>query len=247
MTRVSVVIPVYNEGEAIERCVDQLLDAITFPAELLFVYDDPSDTTVAPLERRAALDARVKPTLNTYGRGPAKAIRFGVDAATSPVVVVTMADGSDDPHQIDELTKLVERGVVVAAASRYMKGGQQVGGPLVKASISRLAGITLHWVARVGTHDPPNSFKAYDREFVRSVGIDSDAGFAIGLELVAKARRSRQKVAEIPTIWLDRVEGESNFRMREWLMVYLKWWFFAFGPKSEPESLNARKLKEIDS
>ena len=45
------------------------------------------------------------------------------------VVVVTMADGCDDPQQIDQLARLVERGVVVAAASRYSKGGQQVGGP----------------------------------------------------------------------------------------------------------------------
>ena len=40
-----------------------------------------------------------------------------------------MADGCDDARQIDELARLVERGVAVAAASRYMAGGQQVGGP----------------------------------------------------------------------------------------------------------------------
>ena len=61
--------------------------------------------------------------------GPANAIRFGIDAAAAPVAVVTMADGCDDPRQIDDLARLVERGVAVAAASRYMPGGQQVGGP----------------------------------------------------------------------------------------------------------------------
>ena len=58
-----------------------------------------------------------------------------------------MADGSDDAEQIDELCKLVERGVVVAAASRYMSGGQQIGGPVLKSQLSRLAGLSLFWLA----------------------------------------------------------------------------------------------------
>ena len=118
-----------------------------------------------------------------------------------------MADGSDDAEQIDELCKLVERGVVVAAASRYMSGGQQIGGPMMKSQLSRLAGLSLYWFARVGTRDATNSFKAYSVEFVRDVHIDSDTGFEIGIELVAKARRLRQPVAEIPTIWLERAHG----------------------------------------
>ncbi len=130
-----------------------------------------------------------------------------------------MADGSDDPAQIDDLTVLVERGVVVAAASRYMAGGQQVGGPFFKGLMSRLAGWSLYLLARTGTHDATNSFKAYSRDFVSEVGIDSRAGFEIGLELTAKARRLRRPVAELPTIWLDRTEGESNFKIAKWLPV----------------------------
>jgi dolichol-phosphate mannosyltransferase len=153
------------------------------------------------------------------------------------VVVVTMADGCDDPQQIDQLARLVERGVVVAAASRYMKGGQQVGGPLLKRTMSRTAGISLHLLARVGTRDATNSFKAYDRAFVQSVGIESDAGFEVGLELVAKARRLRLPVAEVPTIWLDRSFGVSNFKLAKWLPSYLRWYRFAYGRKLTVEDL----------
>jgi dolichol-phosphate mannosyltransferase len=169
------------------------------------------------------------------GCGPAFAIRYGIHRASAPVVVVTMADGSDDPRQIDELTRLVERGVVVAAASRYMPGGQQVGGPAVKSLLSRTAGRTLYWFARVGTRDATNSFKAYRREFVEQVGIASTDGFEIGLELTAKARRLRQPVAEIPTIWLDRETGISRFKLAKWLPKYLRWYWFAFGRRLEPE------------
>src|SRR5205085_1672071 len=136
------------------------------------------------------------PTHNTYGPGPANAIRFGIDHAEADVAVVTMADGSDDPSQIDPLTRLVERGVVVACASRYMRGGQQVGGPWLKSKVSRLAGVSLSLVGRVGTHDATNSFKAYSRDFIQQVGIESDAGFEMGIEMVAKARRLKLPVAE---------------------------------------------------
>jgi dolichol-phosphate mannosyltransferase len=241
--RVSVVVTAYNEGDGIVACLDRILEAVTLPCEVLVVYDSPDDTTAPFVREYAARDSRVVPTLNTYGRGPARAIRFGFDAARSDVVVVTMADGSDDPQQIDQLARLVERGVVVAAASRYSTGGQQVGGPAFKSLLSRMAGLSLHWVARVGTRDATNSFKAYSRSFVQDVGIESDAGFEVGIELVAKARRLRLPVAELPTIWLERQFGVSNFKLRKWLPRYLRWYLFAFGPALTAPDLQARQKR----
>jgi glycosyltransferase involved in cell wall biosynthesis len=236
--RVSVIITAYNEGEGIVACLDRVLEAVHLPCEVLVVYDSPDDSTAPYVEKYAREDGRVIPTLNTYGRGPARAIRYGIDTARADVVVVTMADGCDDPQQIDQLARLVERGVVVAAASRYARGGQQVGGPVLKRTLSRLAGLSLHWFARVGTRDATNSFKAYDKSFVRDVGIESDAGFEVGLELVAKAKRLRLPIAEIPTIWLDRTFGVSNFKLAKWLPAYLRWYLFAFGPKLSLDELN---------
>ena len=238
--RVSVVIPVYNEGEAIVTHLDRIFEVVSLPCEVIVVYDFPEDTTVPYLEKYARDEHRLVPQLNTFGRGPAHAIRFGVDHASSDVVVVTMADGSDDPQQIDQLTRLVERGVVVAAASRYMRSGQQVGGPWLKSLFSRWAGLSLYLFARVGTHDATNSFKAYSTKFVRSVGIDSKSGFEVGIELVSKARRLRLPVAELPTIWLDRSTGVSNFKMWAWIPRYLRWYRLAFGPKLSPAELKRK-------
>jgi dolichol-phosphate mannosyltransferase len=237
--RVSVVIPAYNEGEAILAVLDRLLESITIPCEVLVVVDFSDDSTVAPVEAGALADARLRLLVNSYGRGPANAIRYGIEHAQAPVAVVTMADGSDDPRQIDDLTRLVERGVVVAAASRYAPGGQQVGGPLLKSVLSRAAGRSLHVLARVGTRDATNSFKAYSTTFVREVGIDSRAGFEIGLELTAKAKRLRLPVAEVPTIWLERQSGMSNFKVAAWIPRYLHWYRLAFGPRLSADKLRA--------
>jgi len=229
--RISVVVPVFNEGDSINTFLDRVFESVTMPCEVLAVYDSDEDTTRAHLEAYAAHEPRLLPTLNTYGRGPANAIRYGIDNAEAEIIVVTMSDGSDDPQQIEALAHLVERGVVVAAASRYAKGGQQVGGPFLKRILSRAAGLSLYWFARVGTRDATNSFKAYDRDFVRKVGVESDTGFEMGLELVAKARRYRLPVAELPTIWLDRTVGQSNFQLWSWLPRYLRWYRYSFGPR----------------
>jgi len=241
--RVSIVVPAYNEGEAIVSCLERIFDGVTLPCEVLVVFDHPDDPTVPFVEEFARRDERVVPTLNTYGRGPARAIRFGIDTARSPVAVVTMADGSDDPEQIDELCKLVERGVVIACASRYMSGGQQIGGPFMKMMLSRLAGLSLFWFGSVGTRDATNSFKAYSTDFVRDVGIESDSGFEIGIELVAKARRLRRPVAELPTIWLERMQGASNFKVVQWIPRYLHWYRFAFGPQLTREQVKAERKR----
>jgi len=236
---VAVVIPAYNEGDDIVPVLDRIFDSVESACDIYVVVDCEADTTLPAVRKYAESQPHLHPLVNTYGRGPANAIRFGIDAVDAPVVVVTMADGSDDPRQIDTLARLVDRGVVIAAASRYLPGGQQVGGPALKGTLSRLAGRSLGSLARVGTRDATNSFKAYSTEFIRDVGIDSRRGFEIGIELTAKARRMRLPVAEVPTIWLDRQLGDSNFDLKGWLPHYLAWYRYAFGPQLTAQQIRA--------
>lgn len=239
--RTSIVIPAYNEGDAILPVLERISDGVTLPHEVLVVVDFAEDTTAEHVRRYAQDRPWVRVEVQDYGRGPANAIRFGIDKATAPTVVVTMADGSDDVRAIDDMVRLSERGCVVVAASRYMPGGRQIGGPRTKGLMSRAAGVSLHLFAGIGTRDATNSFKAYSTDFVRNVGIESRAGFEIGLELTAKARRLRLPVAEIPTIWLDRDAGASNFQIKQWLPNYLHWYRFAYGPAMTMEQMIARR------
>lgn len=245
--RVSIVVPAYEEGDAIIHVLERFAESVELPFECVVVVDFPEDSTVAAVEKMTSSDWRFRVVINTYGRGPANAIRFGIDRATAPVIVVTMADGSDDPKQIDDLVRLVDRGVVVAAASRYMPGGQQVGAAFVKSSLSRAAGVSLKVLTGVGTSDATNSFKAYSTEFVRDVGIESRHGFEIGLELTAKARRLGLPVAQLPTVWLERTSGVSNFKLTEWIPRYLYWYRYAFGPRITIEKMREQSAKRQTS
>ena len=163
---------------------------------------------------------------NDLGRGVRYAIEAGMRAARAPVVLVTMADLSDDFSTVAEMVQRAEQGADVVCASRYMRGGRQIGGPLVKRLLSRTAGVTLHWFAGLPTHDPTNSFKAYRRDFLMATPIESEAGFSLALELTAKAHFRGGKVEEVPAVWRDRSAGESRFRIFGWMPHYLRWYFW---------------------
>ena len=224
----AIVLPVYNEGEAVEPVLRAMSAGVTTPHELVVVYDFDGDTTVPVIARLAAEIPELRGLRNDLGRGVLNAMKAGIAGTAAPYVLISMADGSDEPHVVDSMVALALGGADVVAASRYMRGGRQVGGPPLKRLMSRMAGLTLHWLAGVPTHDPTNNFKLYSRRFLESVTIESTAGFELALELTVKATLAHRRVAEVPTTWRDRTAGQSNFKLRKWLPHYLHWYWVAF-------------------
>jgi glycosyltransferase involved in cell wall biosynthesis len=224
----SIVMPVFKEGEAVEPALRALARDVRTTHEILVVYDFDEDPTVPVIERLAAELPAVRGYRNDLGRGVLNAMKAGIAGSTGPYVLITMADGSDEPHIVDSMVALARDGADVVAASRYMSGGQQIGGPPLKRLMSRTAGLTLHWFAGVRTHDPTNNFKLYARRFLDAVTIESSAGFELALELTVKATLDGRTVAEVPTTWRDRTAGQSNFKLRKWLPQYLRWYRQAF-------------------
>lgn len=228
--RYSVVVPVFNEAENIGAYCAKALATLPPGYELLVCYDFDGDTTLPAL---AAVPADRKPPAvrlvkNDLGRGVRYAIDAGMRAARAPVVVVMMADLSDDFPKVAEMVRRAEAGADVVCASRYMPGGRQIGGPWLKGLMSRAAGVSLHHLAGLPTHDPTNSFKAYRKDFLARTPIESPAGFVLGLELTVKAHFGGGRVEEVPAVWYDREAGTSRFQLRKWLPLYLRWYAWAF-------------------
>lgn len=224
----SIVVPVYNEGEAVEPVLRALSNGVITPHELVVVYDFDADTTVPVIERLIGEIPGLRGLRNDLGRGVLNAMNAGIAGTTAPYILISMADGSDEPYIVDSMMALARDGADVVAASRYMRGGRQIGGPRIKRLLSQTAGLTLHWLAGVPTHDPTNNFKLYSRRFLESVTIESTAGFELALELTVKAAIAGRRIAEVPTIWRDRTAGRSNFKLRSWLPHYLHWYLRAF-------------------
>lgn len=224
MFLLSIVIPVHEEGSYILATLNRISRSVKTDFECIIVADKDSDSTIPFVKQFQVNDFRFRFELNQIAHGPAGAIKHGIKSSKGDMVAVVSGDGSDDIGQLDALAELVERGVSVAVASRYMKGGQLVGAPFLKAFLSRVAGISLYYFARVGTRDATNNFKVYSRTFLDSVKIESNYGFEIGLELTSKARLLNYRIAELPTIWIERTEGKSKFPLIPSLKYYLKWY-----------------------
>jgi glycosyltransferase involved in cell wall biosynthesis len=235
---VTVIIPAYNEGENIAPVLRGLLTAAKSQLEVLVVHDFDGDSTVPVVEELQKQLPRVRLLHNRRGRGVLNALRAGFQAATASYVVVMMADGSDDPSAVDRMLAVAEAGADVVAASRYVPGGRQLGGPLAKRMLSRAAGLSLYWLGALPIHDATNNFRLYSRRLLREVTIESSAGFEVSLELTIKAHLLGMRVAEVPTTWTDRTAGRSQFRMWSWIPHYLRWYARALagrlGPRFAP-------------
>jgi len=221
----SIVIPVYNEGENVVPTLRGVVEKThTRPLEVLVVHDFDEDTTVPVVKRLQAEMPELRLHRNTLGRGVLNAMKSGLRAARAPYVLVTMGDGSDNPEDIDPMYQLARQGADVVAGSRYMKGGRQLGGPLLKRTMSRGAGLSLHWLAGGPVPHATGNFRLYSKRLLNQVTIESTGGFELGIELTVKAYRLGMPIAEVPTTWRDRTAGTSRFRLWQWLPRYLKWY-----------------------
>jgi len=230
MDTLSIVCPVYNEESNIQRLFAELQSKISVPIEVLVVYDFDEDATLPVLRQIAPLYRfTTRLVKNRLGPGVLNAIKTGFMEARSEAVLVVMADLSDNLSAVDQMYQLIVKdGFDIVCGSRYMPGGRQIGGPFLKKSLSRCAGISLRCLTGLPTHDVTNSFKMYRRSFLNSVDMESSGGFEIGMELVVKAFVQGGKITEVPTTWSDRTTGKSRFRLWKWLPKYLKWYLYAF-------------------
>lgn len=232
----TIVIPVYNEGANFKALWSVIASSIRTPFVAIVVYDFEQDDTLPVIaEVVAAGESRITLRKNSYGRGATGAIKTGLEALQSGPVLVTMADLSDDLTQVDEMYGLYLEGFDLVCGSRYMKGGRLIGGPFFKQALSRMSGLSLHYLRGIPTHDATNSFKLYDAAMVRTLCVESVAGFELGLELTVKAFLNGYRITEIASTWRDRTTGSSRFRMLQWMPHYLKWYFYAFQPVHKKE------------
>src|SRR4051794_10635634 len=117
--------PVYNEGANIGRALAEIYEKVPLAKRVLVVYDFDEDNTVPVVRQLAPGYPGVELLKNTIGRGVLNAVRAGIGAASAEVVIVTMADLSDDVAIVPRMVELIrDEGYDIVCASRYMRGGR---------------------------------------------------------------------------------------------------------------------------
>src|ERR1700694_767711 len=199
-TSLHIVIPVYNEADNFPGLRSALLSYIASPFDAYLVYDFDEDNTIPVVQRVIDEgDYRFHLAKNTVRRGVVGAIQTGFKLANRGPVLVVMGDLSDDLSVVDKMLSLYQEGYDLVVPSRYMPGGRMIGGPLLKRTLSRMAGLTLHWFRGVPTCDATNSFKLYDAEMLQTLDIESRGGFEISLEITVKAFIAGYRIAKVPS------------------------------------------------
>src|SRR5262249_30150773 len=164
----SVVIPAHNEERNIRRCLAELravLRAEQIPYEAVVVNDNSTDDTRRVVEAEMELDPTVRLVNRTPPGGFGRAVRSGLAAARGTIVVVYMADCSDDAHDVVKYyRKIVDEGYDCVFGSRFIKGSRVEKYPWVKLVINRVVNHCIQWMFWTNFNDLTNAFKAYRTE-----------------------------------------------------------------------------------
>jgi len=224
-----IVIPVYNEGRLILATLSALATAVTTPARVLICYDTPDDDTLPAIRNHPDTHKGLAVEfVRNPGRGAHAAVMAGFAASTAPMVVVYPADDDYNAAILDRMVASARQGNDVVSASRFIPGGSMVGCPWLKAVLVRAASFTLYHVARLPSRDASNGLRLFSRRVVDRVRIESDRGFCYSIELLVKVHRLRWPISEVPAQWIERRQGQSRFRVLDWLPAYLRWYFYGF-------------------
>ena len=235
---INIIIPVYNERENIKNTLLEIKTKIKTPHNIFIIYDFDEDNSIPVVKDLMQNNKNIYLIKNKYSRGVLNAIKTGFNTINNGVVLVVMADLSDDLKKVDEMFKKINEGYDIVCGSRYMRGGEQIGGPRIKKFLSRLAGVSLHYLSGIPTHDVTNSFKMYTKKVLDDIKIESNGGFELGMEIVVKAFLKGYKITEVPSTWRDREKGKSRFRLWKWLPKYIYWYLLALiNFKKKPKSL----------
>jgi dolichol-phosphate mannosyltransferase len=125
--RLSIVVPLYNEAEVVERFHDQLrrvIDPLPYATTIYYVNDGSADQTGAVVQRLAAADARIAYVELSRNFGHQAALTAGLDLADGEAVITMDGDGQHPPELIPQLLKLHQAGCDIVLTQRLPDAGE---------------------------------------------------------------------------------------------------------------------------
>jgi dolichol-phosphate mannosyltransferase len=223
--KLSIVIPAYNEEKNIGKCLEELRrvvrDKYHVPYEVIVVNDNSRDATEEVVRAEMKEDPAIRLVTRTPPGGFGRAVRSGIEALCGDVVVIYMADLSDDPEDVIAYYRKIGEGYDCVYGSRFIKGSQVVNYPRVKRFVNRLVNSFIKLMFWTKYNDLTNAFKAYRTSVIRDCGPYRSSHFNITLEMSLSALIRGYHIAQIPIRWYGRTWGCSNLRMHEMGRRYL--------------------------
>ena len=212
---ISVVIPVFNEAEALPELYKNLataLDRLPQSAEIVFVDDGSTDGSDAILDAFAHSDVRVAVVHLRRKYGQTAALMAAFQHSTGDVIVPMDGDGQNDPADIPRLLDKLSEGFDVVSGWRVRrddKFSRRLPSVIANRLISSLLGVPLH--------DYGCTLKAYRREVIEDVRLYGEMHRFIPVY----AAREGARVTEMPVGHHARRHGKSKYGFGRVARVFL--------------------------
>jgi glycosyltransferase involved in cell wall biosynthesis len=228
--KVTIVIPCFNEERTLATLLERVLAAppADVEKEIVVVNDGSTDRSpeiAAEFARRAPGVVRAERLPSNRGKGAA--VRVGFALATGDVVLVQDADLEYDPNEYPKLLAPFADPKIQAVYGSRIQGSTNRsyshyywGGRLVTWFCNLLYGTRIT--------DEPTGYKAFRRDLLRSIPLESD-GFEFCPEITARVLRRGVKIHEVPIGYRPRKfdEGKKiNWRdglVAIWTLLRWRW------------------------
>lgn len=203
---VSVVVPIYNEADLLERVLARVR-ALPIRMELILVDDCSTDGTPSILRKEADKPGTIV-LRHERNRGKGAAIRTGLTRATGEIVLVQDADLEYNPEELPPLIAPIARGEVnVVYGSRFKGSVKKMRLPNRVANWLLAAMVSLLYGQRVT--DEATAYKVFRGDLIRSIPLDCER-YEFCPEITAKVLLRGERILELPVTFEARTVEEGK-------------------------------------
>ena len=212
--KVSIVIPIFNEEENIDRLIKELGDFVAdntkYQFEVILVNDGSNDNTEAKITKYK--NDWLKTISFTKNFGQTASLSAGFEAATGDIVVAMDGDLQNDPKEITKLLGKIEEGYDVVSGWRKNRND-----PFLRVLMSNIANKVISVVSGVKLNDFGCTLKAYKKEYLKDIKLYGEMHRFIPIY----AYWQGAKIAEVVVNHRQRVHGKSKYGMMRIFKVLL--------------------------
>lgn len=226
--KLSIILPVRNEGINIHLMLKILESLVTIPHEVLVIYDDIKDNTVSATKKLNISHHNLRPVLNVLGKGVINAIKTGIKNAKGEYILILAVDDVGPTLAIEDMIFLLDKGCDFVSCTRYKYGGRRLGGSLLESLLSQSGNRLFTFLSRSVFSDATTGFKMFRANTFKKITLESNpVGWAVVLEMAIKAQAYGLNLGEVPIISIDRLYGgKSSFRLSSWILEYFRWFLY---------------------
>ena len=208
MTRLSVVVPAFDEAERLTPSLEAIQAYLVatprwLPAEVVVVDDGSVDATAATVRHfSGGAELRFELLSHPFNRGKGAAVRTGFAASQGEAVLLSDADLATPIEELERLSAAVGGSAVAIGSRAIDRGLIEVRQPRYRDLMGRAFNLGVRVLALPGVHDTQCGFKLFPGVLARALaGAQRIDGFAFDVELLLLARRWGWTVREVPVRW----------------------------------------------